>query len=180
MPHHEELPRHHEKTIQLILTLLLILVSQKIAFGVAMHSEGAYTGTTSKNPLNRKQLIMFGLFGQKQEIVNPRTAPVIPTPEAYGLTEQQQLSIDALIVDEDNMVQLGEVTRNLINMQCQYGSRYLDQKLQDSKFLGEGLRFNVEGSSYHDYRLNKDDVLEFVARVRQYRWNIGQVEVGTI
>jgi hypothetical protein len=145
-----------------------------------MHSEGAYTGTTSKNPLNRKQLIMFGLFGQKQEIVNPRTAPVIPTPEAYGLTEQQQLSIDALIMDEDNMVKLGEVTRNLLNMQCQYGSRYLDQKLQDSKFLGEGLRFSVEGSSYHDYLLNKDDVLEFVARVRQYRWNIGQVEVGTI
>lgn len=115
---------------------------------------------------------MFNLFGFKK----PKTETVVaeapvatPTDEDYILTADEQRAFDDLIVYTDGMVNIDDVTHGLLHQQSQYISRHLDKSVPRVPFLGEGLRFEVDSSSHHDYNIHKDDVLEFVARVKAAR-----------
>lgn len=67
-------------------------------------------------------------------------------------------------------VSLGDVCRNSLGMQCQYGSRYADKKWEkEYPFCGEGLRITGESRAYHSMKIHRDDVAEFVSRVWQVR-----------
>lgn len=65
-------------------------------------------------------------------------------------------------------VELGEVCRNRLNMQCQYGSRYADNVWHpEYLFCGENLRITGSTKIYHSMTIHEDDVDEFVRRVQQ-------------
>ena len=68
-------------------------------------------------------------------------------------------------------VSVGDVCRGQLGMQCQYGSRYLNDtiSLPGYPFLGEGLRVRGTHVNYHTLEIHKDDVDEFVRRVKEYR-----------
>jgi hypothetical protein len=54
-------------------------------------------------------------------------------------------------------VSLGDVCRNLLDMQCQYGSRYANTICKDLRILGDT-------GNYHSMKIHKDDVAEYVRR----------------
>jgi len=67
-------------------------------------------------------------------------------------------------------VSFGDVSRNLLGKQNQYGSRFIDGSVPGYPKLGVGLRFSdLEGPSYHDIGIHPDDIEEFVHRF--YAWN---------
>ena len=63
---------------------------------------------------------------------------------------------------DENYTLLGPIARDRIDIQAQYIVRYLDGE------TGEGLRF-VKHWNYHQVLIHKDDVEEFVRRVRLAR-----------
>lgn len=74
----------------------------------------------------------------------------------------------------------GDFCRSRLGQQCQYGSRYIDGRLEGYPNLGEGLRFNngkgyngevreFNGSDYHSIRIHRDDMNEFERRYRAYQ-----------
>jgi len=69
---------------------------------------------------------------------------------------------------KDEYVNFGDVARQQLGMQCQYASHYLYP--DNDPFLGKGLRFlwGIEGD-YHSIRIHKDDVEEFIRRVKEVR-----------
>lgn len=78
---------------------------------------------------------------------------------------------------KDQYVNFGDVCRNRLSMQCQYGSRYL-QKPRDGNeppdtYLGDGLRILGEVEDYHSLRIHQGDVEEFVRRVARYKLRRG-------
>ncbi len=72
-------------------------------------------------------------------------------------------------------VAFGDVSRNRLGKQCQYGSRFVDGRFpneypdlaSDPKY-GAPLRIVGEPGDYHDYRIHKDDVEELVKRYKDY------------
>ncbi len=77
-------------------------------------------------------------------------------------------------VDNEGFVSLGDISRGLIGRQCQYVSRLIDGLDSEYPNLGDSLRFkNVfrdgKGTgNYHDYKIHKDDIEEFVKRAKEY------------
>lgn len=51
-------------------------------------------------------------------------------------------------------VNLGDICRKYLNMQCQYGSRYAEQC--------KGLRITGSRSDYHSMTIHREDVKQFV------------------
>lgn len=74
-------------------------------------------------------------------------------------------------MNESDYVSVGDVCRQRLGQQCQYGSRYLDrgwaQGENSYKFCGDGLRVLGDCSNYHGMKIHKDDVETFVARWEQ-------------
>lgn len=71
--------------------------------------------------------------------------------------------------DPDGFVSFGDVSRNELGKQCQYGSLYIDGSA-GSPNLGEGLRFRKHTTgNYHDALIHQDDIAEFVRRFHAYR-----------
>jgi hypothetical protein len=67
--------------------------------------------------------------------------------------------------------QFGPVARYKIGIQAQYASRYING-MNDYPALGEDLRFRNwpnAGMNYHAIEIHRDDVDEFVRRVRRQR-----------
>jgi hypothetical protein len=65
---------------------------------------------------------------------------------------------------------LGDVCREQLAMQAQYGSRFAFIEWADEyPFCGEGLRFKGDSDDYHSVKIHKDDVFTFVARVNAIR-----------
>jgi hypothetical protein len=73
----------------------------------------------------------------------------------------------------------GDFCRSRLGQQCQYGSRYIDGRLEGYPNLGEGLRFNngkgyngqtrdLDASDYHSVRIHRDDMDEFERRYKAY------------
>jgi hypothetical protein len=72
----------------------------------------------------------------------------------------------------DDFVSFGDVARDQIGEQCQYISRYVNGQ-PGRPNLGEGLRIAGDPFDYHFLKIHKDDVAEFVDRVKQHRTNMG-------
>ena len=66
--------------------------------------------------------------------------------------------------DKDGFVNFGEVSRRLLNMQAQYGSRFIDGAFGEYPKLGEGLRIKGNSDDYHNLRIHRDDIDEFMNR----------------
>jgi len=71
--------------------------------------------------------------------------------------------------DKDGFVNFGDVSRELLGKQCQYGSRYVDGAFGEYPKLGEGLRITGNSDNYHEIRIHKDDIDEFVRRYNAYQ-----------
>lgn len=74
----------------------------------------------------------------------------------------------------DEYVDFGDVSRQQLGEQCQYGSRYITGVINGWPNLGEGLRFtgfdsNGHVNNYHAMKIHRDDVEEFVRRVKAYQ-----------
>ena len=78
-----------------------------------------------------------------------------------------------MMEEENEYVDFGDVSRGELGLQCQYGSRYVDGKIERWPNLGEGLRFKGNTNNYHSLKIHKDDVDEFVHRVKSYRESEG-------
>lgn len=64
--------------------------------------------------------------------------------------------------NENDYVSLGDVCRNQLGMQCQYGSRYADTICMDLRYIGDT-------GDYHSMKIHKDDVSDYVRRVIAHR-----------
>lgn len=73
--------------------------------------------------------------------------------------------------DEDGFVDFGEVSRNLLGKQTQYGSRYINGDFGEYPKLGEGLRIKGSSADYHFIKIHKDDIDEFYRRYQEYQKN---------
>ncbi|XLQ19712.1 MAG: hypothetical protein ACKUBY_03915 [Candidatus Moraniibacteriota bacterium] len=71
--------------------------------------------------------------------------------------------------DENGFVRFGDVARSLLQQQAQYASRYTDGTLEDYPNLGKELKFEGNSSDYHSLKIHKDDIQEFINRVRKHR-----------
>jgi len=72
--------------------------------------------------------------------------------------------------DEAGFVRFGDVSRQILNQQAQYGSRYLGGWEKDNyPNLGEGLRIQGKIDDYHNLKIHKDDIEEFVKRFEEYK-----------
>ena len=74
--------------------------------------------------------------------------------------------------ENPDYVCFGDVARGQLDQQCQYASRYVDGRY-DYPNLGVGLRFIGDACDYHSLQIHKDDVEEFVHRVKEYKAGIG-------
>lgn len=87
---------------------------------------------------------------------------------AKTLTSRQMETLVSLQADNDGMVSLGDVARQVLQQQAQYVSYYLTGVAGYPK-LGDGLRIQSDGFNYHSNRIHKDDAVEFVQRVLNSR-----------
>ena len=111
---------------------------------------------------------MFG-FGKKKTVKVSEVVIPVPSPEHYVLADTEQSALNALVVDGDGFVAIGDVTHGLLHQQPQYITSYMDGRKESNPVLVDGLRVDIESVSYHEYRIHRDDVVEFVARVRAWR-----------
>lgn len=68
--------------------------------------------------------------------------------------------------DANGFVLFGDVSREELKKQTQYGSRYVDGFQGEYPNLGEGLRFKGNPDDYHSLKIHKDDIKEFVNRFK--------------
>jgi hypothetical protein len=66
-------------------------------------------------------------------------------------------------------INFGDVSRNLLGQQCQYGSRLVDGALPGYPNLGAGLRFSGNADDYHSLGIHPADIDEFIRRFHAYR-----------
>lgn len=85
-----------------------------------------------------------------------------------NITPVQLEAIFSLPVDDDDMVNLGDVARQVLQQQAQYVSFYLTG-LAGYPNLSDNLRIEADRFNYHANRIHKDDVVEFVQRVLNSR-----------
>lgn len=70
----------------------------------------------------------------------------------------------------EGFISFGDVSRNILHQQCQYGSKYINGVVRGYPKLGEGLRFNGgEGGDYHSIGIHPEDIEEFVRRMYAYQ-----------
>jgi hypothetical protein len=68
-----------------------------------------------------------------------------------------------------DFVNFGDLAREQLGEQAQYASRYIDGRIPGYPNLGHGLRFEGDPADYHDVRIHRDDVEEFVRRWISHR-----------
>ena len=80
-------------------------------------------------------------------------------------------------MDSKDYVSLGDVCRNDLGMQCQYGSRYADPVWNTESareaghwypYFGTGLRITGGSDMYHSMTIHRDDAPVFVSRVQKH------------
>lgn len=72
--------------------------------------------------------------------------------------------------DKEGYVKFGDVSRKLLEKQCQYGVTYaFGDENCDCPNLGEGLRITGDPGNYSDVKIHKDDIDEFVRRYKEYK-----------
>lgn len=85
-----------------------------------------------------------------------------------NITETQETAIQALVVDQDGMVDFGEMARSVLSQQCQYASYYVSGVAGRPR-LADDLRVDGDEYNYHSLRIHQDDVRSFVERVNTER-----------
>jgi len=68
-------------------------------------------------------------------------------------------------------ISLGDVCRNRLGMQCQYGSRYANDICKDLRIIGTT-------ADYHSMQIHREDVDEYVGRVLRFRYDNGIISKG--
>jgi len=124
--------------------------------------------------LDRRCLAQFSVRG----IVRMRE----PMQTADDPTMMQGVVLCDIVHDEfhdDGYSPFGDFSRSVLGQQCQYGSRYIDGRLEGYPALGEGLRFNngkpwgktrpLDASDYHAVRIHREDMGEFKRRYDEHR-----------
>jgi hypothetical protein len=76
--------------------------------------------------------------------------------------------------DGDGYVNFGDVSRNELGIQCQYGARFIVGRdipgCEDEPDLGQGLRFrNLDIGDYHSIEIHIDDIPELLRRFKAYK-----------
>jgi hypothetical protein len=72
--------------------------------------------------------------------------------------------------DKDGFVKFGDVSRKLLNKQCQYGVNYaFGDESCNCPNLGEGLRITGDKENYPDVKIHKDDIDKFIKRYEAYK-----------
>ncbi|MDD5749465.1 MAG: hypothetical protein PHO91_01600 [Patescibacteria group bacterium] len=86
---------------------------------------------------------------------------------------KDQIEIEGKLfdVDENGYVHFGDIALDLLRQQSQYASRYVNGKIEGYPSLGDDLRFQGDPSEYHELLIHKDDIQEFIKRVREYKNN---------
>ncbi len=92
-----------------------------------------------------------------------------------GLNKKEKL-FGKYNIDSNGFVNLGDIARGEIKRQAQYISRFVDGLDSEYPNLSDGLVFcNIKNErtgestgNYHEYRIHKDSVDEFVKRVTEY------------
>ena len=69
--------------------------------------------------------------------------------------------------DKDGFINFGDIAHGELGMQTQYASRYVSGI--DRPDLAKGLRTRGNPADYHELEIHKDDVEEFIARVKKYK-----------
>ncbi len=69
----------------------------------------------------------------------------------------------------NGFVDFGDVARNLMMMQSQYGSRYVDGAIEGYPKLGEGLRIQGDPRNYHSLEIHPEDIEDFMLRHSAYQ-----------
>lgn len=69
---------------------------------------------------------------------------------------------------QNEYVNLGDVCRRRLEMQCQYGSRY-------ASTICSHLRVKGDLGDYHSMTIHKDDVDEYVQMVLDHQLENGQI-----
>ena len=72
-------------------------------------------------------------------------------------------------VNSEGYINFGDIALSVVNQQSQYASRYVNGAFGEYPNLGEGLRFEGDPDDYHMLEIHKDDVIEFVERVRKHK-----------
>lgn len=70
--------------------------------------------------------------------------------------------------DKDGFVDFGEISRNLLNKQSQYGGDFVFG-VRGCPNLTEGLRVVGEKTHYEGIKIHKDDINEFVKRYQDFQ-----------
>ena len=87
--------------------------------------------------------------------------------ENEGKSFEQKPKFEA---DKDGFVRFGDVSRKLLEKQCQYGVTYaFGDESCDCPNLGEGLRIKGDPGNYIDVKIHEDDIEEFVRRYKEYK-----------
>jgi hypothetical protein len=90
----------------------------------------------------------------------------LETRAAYCYVDENGLKYSE---DDDGFIRFGDLSRNKLDRQCQYGSRYIDGSINGYPALGHGLRFNgLDSVSYHDIAIHPDDINEFLLRYESW------------
>ncbi len=71
--------------------------------------------------------------------------------------------------DASEYVCFGDLSRNEMGQQCQYGSRYVHGRIDGYPNLAEGLRVEGNPFDYHSLRIHVDDIPVFIQRYREHK-----------
>lgn len=63
----------------------------------------------------------------------------------------------------------GDLSRNEMGQQCQYGSRYVHGRIDGYPNLAEGLRVKGDPFDYHSLRMHVDDIPIFMQRYCEHK-----------
>lgn len=84
--------------------------------------------------------------------------------------------LEQIEMGDADFVNFGEfVCHPLLRQQSQYASRYVDGFRGEYPNLGEGLRFMGSPRDYHELLIHKNDIKEFVRRVKKHWKKIGVI-----
>ncbi|MDO8507902.1 MAG: hypothetical protein Q7S53_05065 [bacterium] len=79
-------------------------------------------------------------------------------------------------IDQEGFVKFGVISHDLLGKQSQYGSRYINKNFSDEyPYLGDGIGIKGNPDDYHEVRVYKDDIEEFVRRYEEYMKSIGAI-----
>jgi hypothetical protein len=85
-------------------------------------------------------------------------------------TPEELIELNALKVDENGFVAIGQIANMWLGEQSQYVSRYFSGVIDGYPKLTDGLAYDGQEGNYHSLKLAQKDVKTFIIRLRDYRW----------